>query len=184
MRSRFNLPRRNHRRATSFIALAMLSLIACLIAVACDQSPSARIGEQFTLGDFTFTITGRKSQSQFVVGEAIDAGHDATFIIVGLEIINNGKTTSAIAASSLELETPQGARYRPDTVGMAARTALDQMGGGTLESDAHGAILRPRIPTPFTVVFRVPYPIARGNLYLGVHEPAWIFGREAVIALQ
>jgi hypothetical protein len=182
------LPSRNRKRRPFARALTALSLLASLMSVSCSSPTSARIGEQFSLDEISYTVRSRKSQGQFVVpliGEAIDAGHEATFVIVELEIINNGKRTSAIAASALELETPEGARYRPDVQGMAARTAIEEMSGKLPQNDALGAILRPRIPTRYAVVFRMPYRLARGNLSLIVHGPRSLLGGgKAVVALQ
>jgi len=75
-------------------------------------------------------------------------------------------------------------RYRPDAQGMAARVALERIGGKLLENDPLGAILPPRIPTPYTLVFRVPYRSASGSLTLIVHEPGFLLHGEGVVALQ
>ena len=175
------------RQGIRFIASAALTLIATFVNVACSRPVSARIGEQFILGELNYTVENRKSQGQFVIpliGETIDAGRNATFIIVGLEVTNNGKATSAVSLSFFELETPQGTRYKPDVQGTTAQVALERNENELIESDPGGAILRPRIPTPYTVVFRVPYRIAREKFSLIVHEPGLLFGAEAVVALQ
>jgi hypothetical protein len=174
-------------RDVLLVAATVLTLLAPLMGVACGRSASVRIGEQFTLGDISYAVKDRRSQGQFVIppiGEAIDAGRDATFVIVELVIINNGKTTSAVTLSSFEVETPQGVRYRPDVQGTVAHAALERMHNELSVNDPRGAILRPRIPTPYTVVFRVPYRIATGNLALIIHEPALLFGARAVVTLQ
>lgn len=183
-----NSPRVQYRRQGIFLTvLAALTLLAAFIGVACSRPVSARIGEQFTMGELNYTIKHRDSQGQFVIpllGQAIDAGRDATFIIVRLEITNNGKTTSAVTLSSFELETSRGTRYRPDVQGTMVRGELDRSEHELPSSDPSGAILRPRIPTPYMVVFRVPYRMATEKLSLIVHEPAFLSGASAVVALQ
>ncbi len=167
--------------------LVSLALLLPMIAPACQSHASVKMHEAFNLGDLSYTVQERKSQGQFVVplgGEAIDAGRDATFVLIGLEITNNGKTTSAVSMSSFELETSDGARYTPDLRGTAAHAVFGHPISELRTDDPRGAILRPQIPTPYTVVFRIPYRLASANLTLIVHQPAMLFGAAAAVELQ
>lgn len=144
-----------------------------------------RIGEKFVLGDLTYIVKSTRSQNRFAapsLGEGVDAGRDATFLIVEMEIANNGKLSTRVIPTEFELETAEGKKYSSDLQGMAIYPLLERHG---LTEFHDSSLLQPRIPTPYAVVFRVPSNVVRSGLVLIVHEQtAFPFRRAIMVALQ
>ena len=174
--------RRPHVWTESFTAI----LICCLgLTTACRRQAPVHIGEKFTLGDLTYIVKSTRSQYRFTVpslGEGVDAGHDATFFLVEMEIANNGKLSTRIIPTDFELETADGKKYSPDIQGTSIYPLFERHGFTEFHDSS---LLQPRIPIPYAIVFRVPTNVVRNRLVLIVHEQAaFFFGGATAVALQ
>jgi hypothetical protein len=114
------------------------------------ETTTVGLGESFSLGDFSHTITKVTASKQVgddMMGE--ESGEGATFAIVYFDIKNNGKETATVMTDDFKLRDSQGRTYRPSS---NANTALSMAS----DKDFMLSELQPGIKKTTATVFEVP----------------------------
>jgi hypothetical protein len=161
------------------IAICSLSLIAlgalCVNAKDAAEQEEYKMGQPFTLGDYTYMVT--KFESKRKIGteyHSKEAEHGAKFLVVYYSIRNNSKETATVLADDFKVMDDQHRSFSPYS-------------GGSLYlgSDFLLSQLQPGLTKRTATVFEMPDDAFTGPLKLVFPEKGSIFKKRgnAVIEL-
>lgn len=140
--------------------------------------PTLAVGEQFTLGDFTYVtqdVETRKRLGNEFVNSTANQG--ASFVLVSFLIRNEGNQTETVLTDDFKIVDQRGREFRPSA---DATTTLSMSGN----SDFLLSQLQPGITKQSMTAFEVPDEVVRQGFTLIVPEKGLLGSDEARIAIR
>lgn len=133
------------------------------------------IGEEFTLGDYTYRITGYSVTSRVGSGYSQDTAEaGAKFVLVNFTIRNDSNKTQQVLADDFKIKDQQDRVFSNDS---KATTALVMSGG---KKDVFLREIQPGLTSKGVTVFRVPADVVQQPMLLQVPQKGTFFGGKTV----
>lgn len=143
-----------------------------------EAAPALAVGDQFTLGDFTYVIDDvdvRRQIGNEFVNEQASSG--ASFVVVSFRIRNEGNETETVLSDDFKIVDQRGREFRTSS---GATTALAMSGGG---NDFLLSELQPGIMKESITAFEVPDDVIQSGFTLVIPQKGFS-SNEARIAIQ
>lgn len=142
------------------VAGALLIMCFCF-AGGCMAPEKRQMGESFEIGTVSYVVRSKQVRNQLnVAGTIMNAGPEASFVLIDYQMRNHGPSDVTVDPSSLRLAMPDQTEYELD---MAATYALRMEQAFSATDSGSSSLLRAGQSGLYTVVFRVPDDAARGR---------------------